>query len=85
MRIMTYRLLLVFMALNTPAWAQVDISGNWVSSQENLRPRENAGIGDYTGLSLNDAGRLRADTWDASVLSLGSRFSIAMSMSYVER
>jgi hypothetical protein len=38
-----------------------------------MRPRENAGIGDYTGLPLNDAGRLRADTWDASVLSQRER------------
>ena len=56
-----------------PAWAQIDISGVWASSQENFRPRGNAGIGDYTGLPLNDAGRLRADTWDASVLSLRER------------
>ena len=53
--------------------AQIDISGVWVSSQENYRPRGNAGIGDYTGLPLNDAGRLRADTWDASVLSQRER------------
>ena len=55
------------------AAAQIDISGVWVSSQENYRPRGNAGIGDYTGLPLNDAGRLRADTWDASVLSQRER------------
>ena len=55
------------------ASAQIDISGMWVSSQENYRPRGNAGIGDYTGLPLNDAGRLRADTWDASVLSQRER------------
>ena len=55
------------------AAAQIDISGIWVSSQENYRPRGNAGIGDYTGLPLNDAGRLRADTWDASVLSQRER------------
>jgi hypothetical protein len=55
------------------AVAQIDISGVWVSSQENYRPRGNAGIGDYTGLPLNDAGRLRADTWDASVLSQRER------------
>ena len=55
------------------AAAQIDISGNWASSQENYRPRGNAGIGDYTGLPLNDAGRLRADTWDASVLSQRER------------
>jgi hypothetical protein len=65
--------LLLCVLLSPPAWAQTDISGNWVSSQENLRPRENAGIGDYTGLPLNDAGRLRADTWDASVLSQRER------------
>jgi hypothetical protein len=55
------------------ATAQIDISGIWISSQENYRPRGNAGIGDYTGLPLNDAGRLRADTWDASVLSQRER------------
>ena len=55
------------------AAAQIDISGIWVSSQENYRPRGNAGIGDYTGLPLNDAGRLRADTWDASILSQRER------------
>src|SRR5687767_6825389 len=55
------------------ASAQIDISGVWISSQENYRPRGNAGIGDYTGLPLNDAGRLRADTWDASILSQRER------------
>jgi hypothetical protein len=56
-----------------PASAQIDIAGNWISSEEHLRPRGNAGIGDYTGLPLNDAGRLRADTWDASILSQRER------------
>jgi hypothetical protein len=27
-------------------------------------------IGDYAGLPINDAARLRADTWDASLLTL---------------
>ena len=62
----------VLLTAHTAA-AQIDISGIWVSSQENYRPRGNAGIGDYTGLPLNDAGRLRADTWDASVLSQRER------------
>ena len=66
--------LLVFaLALAAPAWAQIDISGNWVTSQENFRPRGNAGLGDYTGLPLNEAGRLRAETWDASILSQRER------------
>jgi hypothetical protein len=70
MRILTT---LVVLLLADPAGAQTDISGSWTSSQENSRPRGNAGIGDYTGLPLNDAGRLRADTWDASVLSQRER------------
>jgi hypothetical protein len=69
------RLLLTaaLLAFCTPAWAQIDISGNWTTSQENFRPRGNAGLGDYTGLPLNDAGRLRAETWDASILSQRER------------
>jgi hypothetical protein len=63
----------VVVSIAAPASAQIDISGNWISSEENLRPRGNAGIGDYTGLPLNDAGRLRADTWDASILSQRER------------
>jgi hypothetical protein len=63
----------IVFAMAAPASAQIDISGNWISSEENLRPRGNAGIGDYTGLPLNEAGRLRADTWDASILSQRER------------
>ena len=66
-------LFLVVLLTAHSAAGQIDISGAWVSSQENYRPRGNAGIGDYTGLPLNDAGRLRADTWDASVLSQRER------------
>jgi hypothetical protein len=69
----TLALGVIVFAMAAPAWAQIDISGNWISSEENLRPRGNAGIGDYTGLPLNDAGRLRADTWDASILSQRER------------
>ena len=41
------------------AAAQIDVWGNWVSSQRLLRPRGNAGIGDYPGLPLNDAAAAR--------------------------
>lgn len=68
-----YLLLLAAVAFAAPASAQVDLSGNWTVSEENFRPRGNAGLGDYTGLPLNDAGRLRADTWDASILSQRER------------
>jgi len=55
-----------------PAWAQIDLVGNWVRrSGEDARALggEGAHIGDYTGMPLNEAGRIRAETWDATVLS----------------
>ena len=48
-----------------PAGAQVDLSGTYsqTSSQDNTT---DPFIGDYTGLPVNDAVRLRADSWTAA-------------------
>ena len=55
-----------------PALAQVDLSGEWSAryheDQEHRIPGPE--LGDYTGLPINDAARLKADSWDASILSL---------------
>jgi glyoxylase-like metal-dependent hydrolase (beta-lactamase superfamily II) len=55
-----------------PAFAQQDLSGEWSAryheDQEHRIP--GPALGDYTGLPINDAGRLKADSWDASILSL---------------
>ena len=55
-----------------PAFAQVDLSGEWSAryheDQEHRIPGPE--LGDYTGLPINDAARLKADSWDASILSL---------------
>jgi glyoxylase-like metal-dependent hydrolase (beta-lactamase superfamily II) len=55
----------------TPASAQLELSGAWVSQRhEDLPDRgPGVGLGDYTGIPLNDAGRLAAESWDASSLS----------------
>jgi cyclase len=54
------------------ASAQVDLSGEWSAryheDQEHRIPGPE--LGDYTGLPINDAARLKADSWDASILSL---------------
>jgi glyoxylase-like metal-dependent hydrolase (beta-lactamase superfamily II) len=54
------------------ALAQVDLSGQWSAryheDQEHRIPGPE--LGDYLGLPINDAGRLKADSWDASILSL---------------
>jgi hypothetical protein len=56
------------------AVAQVDLTGEWAARlhEEVLLRRDPPGpsIGDYTGLPVNDAARLKADSWDASILSL---------------
>jgi cyclase len=55
-----------------PAFAQHDLTGEWSAryheDQEHRIP--GPALGDYTGLPLNDAGRLKADSWDASILAL---------------
>ena len=69
-RLMVFSLLLVAL----PASAQVDLSGQWGRvAGDNIRSMGNAGTGDYTGIPYNDAGRLRSDTWNATVLSQRER------------
>jgi hypothetical protein len=66
-----------------PASGQVDFSGEWAARIHEDEPHRQAGpnaapdgrlhgaeIGDYTGLPLNAAARLRADSWDASIQTL---------------
>ena len=60
------------LAVASPAHAQRDISGNWTALYHEDQPHRIPGpeLGDYTGIPLNDAGRLKADSWDASILTL---------------
>src|SRR3977135_83043 len=55
-----------------PAFAQIDFTGQGAGrfheDQEHRVPGPE--LGDYLGLPINDAGRLKADSWDASILSL---------------
>jgi hypothetical protein len=55
-----------------PALAQVDLAGEWNPRFHEDQPERIPGpdIGDYLGLPINDAARLRADSWDASLLTL---------------
>jgi hypothetical protein len=69
--------LLIFMVLFTVsaarvASAQVDFSGEWAPRFHEDQPERVPGppLGDYLGLPINDAARLRADSWDASMMTL---------------
>jgi hypothetical protein len=59
-------------AIAFPAFAQIDFSGEWAPRFHEDQPERGPGpeIGDYLGLPINDAARLRADSWDASLLTL---------------
>jgi hypothetical protein len=52
-----------------PALAQVDLSGEWAP----VRAEDNTGnteLGDWVGIPMNDAARLRSAAWDASIQTL---------------
>jgi hypothetical protein len=55
-----------------PAFAQVDFSGSWAPLYHEDLPDRIPGpeLGDYLGLPLNDAARLRADSYDADRISV---------------
>jgi hypothetical protein len=57
------------------ALAQRDLAGMWGQRFHEDLPERGAGpeIGDYTGLPVNDAARLRADSWDAAKWTVPER------------
>src|SRR4051794_15845656 len=63
---------LAFAGAAVPAAAQVDFSGEWAPRFHEDQPERVPGpeLGDYLGLPINDAARLRADSWDASMMTL---------------
>ncbi len=72
---LTLALTLLVTVAAGPAGAQVDIAGEWASEFSEDQPERIPGpdVGDYFGLPLNDAGRLKADTWQASIQTLPER------------
>jgi hypothetical protein len=56
-------LLALLPAMASPALAQVDLSGHWIKPNHEEHASE-ASIGDYSGLPINEAARVKADTWN---------------------
>jgi hypothetical protein len=77
-RLTPCRILLLVAALlcSRPAFAQFDFAGQWVPLFHEDYPDRLPGpeLGDYTGLPINDAARLRADSWDADRISVVSEY-----------
>ena len=65
-------LALLAMTVGRPASAQIDLSGVWAPLFHEDQPERIPGpdIGDYAGLPITEAARMRALAWDASLLTL---------------
>ena len=66
---------LVALGASPAARAQMDLAGMWAQRFHEELPERGAGpeIGDYAGLPVNDAARLRADSWDAAKWTVPER------------
>lgn len=78
-------LVLTIAALAAPAFAQVDLSGNWVARQH--EDWEERGPGpeavDYLGLPINEEARARGLTYSTSALSIPERQCLYYAPHYV--
>jgi hypothetical protein len=65
-------LALAAVAISRPASAQIDLSGMWapIFHEDFIERIPGPDVGDYVGLPITAAERLRALTWDASLLTL---------------
>jgi len=66
------RLIVLMALLPLFAFAQIDLSGEWNPVFHEDQPERIPGpeIGDYLGLPITDAARMRGDSWDAEILTL---------------
>src|ERR1019366_7726918 len=72
MRASSAALSLLGALMAAPAFAQIDFSGTWTPLYHEDQPERIPGpeLGDYLGLPINDAARLRAESWNSSRLTL---------------
>ena len=67
-----FQLVLAGALLTTPLLADYDLTGEWGARyhEDQLERIPGPELGDYLGLPITDAARLRADSWDASIATL---------------
>jgi hypothetical protein len=70
----------------SPLRAQVDLAGEWTENlHEDMPERGDVAIGDYLSLPINDATRMRADTWDAEQWTMVEHLCHAHPLDYAPR
>ena len=70
------RIAFLFALTTLPISAQVDFTGEWAPAYHEDGPERLPGpeLGDYMGIPLSDAGRLRADSYDADRISVVTEY-----------
>lgn len=78
---------LLFLLLGTTLSAQVLLTGEWQPLTHEDATERSVGpdLGDYLGIPINDAARMRADSWDASRLTLQEQQCRVHIVSYIYR
>ena len=63
---------LLTVMMGSPAFGQIDFSGTWTPLYHEDQPERIPGpeLGDFLGLPINEAARLRAESWSSSRLTL---------------
>jgi len=58
--------------ISTSAFGQAEVAGMWVAQYHEDQPERVPGpeLGDYLGLPINDAARMRGETYNSSILTL---------------
>ena len=66
------QVILLAAAFAHPAFAQVDFSGEWAPlyHEDNIERVPGPELGDYTGIPVNNAARLRGDAYDADRIAV---------------
>jgi hypothetical protein len=81
-------LVLTMAVAGRPAFAQVDLSGEWAVKMHEDSPRHRGGaleLGDYTGLPINEEARYKAESWKEAVLAEPERQCIPHVATYFMR
>ena len=71
-----FRKLCLYLAIliltGIPAFAQMDLSGQWAPVLDEDRDERVGGpeLGEYMGMPINEVARWRAELWDSSIQSL---------------
>ena len=65
-------LILAGLMTPTPAFAQIDLAGEWANRMHEDQPERAGGpmIGDFAGLPINEAAQQRGESWSASLLTV---------------